>query len=150
MAKSTVGMPKDNLMGFTVFKPENKPVTKLTRREIFFTLSGSGTRFSMKAIETMKKPEAVIVLFDASNRMLVVPSKLSDSNAMYLAQPGAGDTVYKSLLKMRSLNNEILCRMNLGKIEDFKGLIRCFGKKIERVDDTALLFDLAEIRWERK
>ena len=141
-------MPKDNMLGFTVFKPENKPL-RLTQKAIFFTLTSSGTRFSMKAVEAMGNPEAAIVLFDTRDRMLVIPSKLSEPNSMYLASPGAGKR-YKNLLKVQSLNIEILHRMKAGEFEDFKGIIRCFGKKVERVDGNALLFDLTEIEREKE
>ncbi len=148
MSNSTVGMPKDDMMGFVVFKPESKPI-KLTRKEIYFTLTASGSRFSMKAIETMGKPEAVLVMFDARDRMLVIPSKLSEPNSIYLAWPGAGKN-YKNLLKPNALNTEILHRMKGGEFENFRGLIRCSGKVVKRIDCNALIFDLTEIHWERK
>ena len=147
MAKSTVGMPKDELMGFTVFKPENKS-NCLTNKEVFLTLTSVGVSFSVKAIEAMESPEAVIVLFDTQDRMLVIPSKLSNQNSMYLAC--AGGPRKKNQLKIKSLGTEILRRINGAEFGEFKGIIRCFGKKVERVDGNALLFDLTKAQEEKK
>ena len=147
MAKSTVGMPKDELMGFTVFKPENKS-NCLTNKEVFLTLTGVGVSFSVKAVEVMENPEAVIVLFDMQNRMLVIPSKLSEPNSMYLAC--AGGLRKKNQLKIKSFGAEILHRINGTEFEDFKGIIRCFGKKVEQVDRNALLFDLTKVQEAKK
>ena len=147
MAKSTVGMPKDELMGFTVFKPENKS-NCLTNKEVFLTLTGVGVSFSVKAVEVMENPEAVIVLFDMQNRMLVIPSKLSEPNSMYLAC--AGGLRKKNQLKIKSFGAEILHRINGTEFEDFKGIIRCFGKKVERIDRNALLFDLTKAQEAKK
>lgn len=147
MANSTVGMPKDELMGFTVFKPETKPA-KLTHKEIYFCANKTGTRLSMKALSVMGSPDAVLVMFDTADRMLVVPTTLSTPNSLYMAYAGKGKN-YKNLLKAASLKAEILGR--LGKdAETFTGLIRCFGKKIERVDGNAILFDLKNATLERE
>lgn len=147
MAKSTVGMPKDDMMGFTVFKPERKSNCQ-TNKEIYFTLTSVGVSFSVKAVEVMGNPEATVVLFDMQDRMLVVPSKLSNQNAMYLAC--AGGPRKRNQLKIKSLGTEILHRINGNEYSEFKGIIRCFGKKIERVDGNALLFDLSGICKEKK
>ena len=147
MANSTVGMPKDELMGFTVFKPKNKS-NCLTNKEVFLTLTSVGVSFSAKATEVMENPEAVIVLFDMQNRMLVIPSKLSEPNSMYLAC--AGGLRKKNQLKMKSLGTEILRRINGAEFSEFKGIIRCFGKKVERIDGNALLFDLTKAQEAKK
>ena len=147
MAKSTVGMPKDDMMGFTVFKPESKS-NCLTNKEIYFTLTSVGVNFSAKAIEVMENPEATVVLFDMQDRMLVVPSKLSEPNSMYLAC--AGGPRKKNQLKTKSLGTEILHRISGAEFSEFKGIIRCFGKKIERVGNNALLFDLTKAQEVKK
>ena len=147
MANSTVGMPKDELMGFTVFKPENKS-NCLTNKEVFLTLTSVGVSFSVKAVEAIGSPDAVLVMFDTADRMLVIPSKLSNQNTMHLA--GAGGARKKNLLKVKSLGTEILHRINGTEFGEFKGIIRCFGKKVERIDSNALLFDLTKAQEEKK
>ena len=140
-------MPKDELMGFTVFKPENKS-NCLTNKEVFLTLTSVGVSFSVKAVEVIGSPDAVLVMFDTADRMLVIPSKLSNQNTMHLA--GAGGVRKKNLLKVKSLGTEILHRINGTEFSKFKGIIRCFGKKVERVDGNALLFDLTKAQEEKK
>jgi hypothetical protein len=147
VAKSTVGMPKDDMMGFTVFKPETKPA-KLTHKEIYFSTNKTGTRLSMKALSVMGSPDAVLVMFDIADRMLVVPATLAMPNALYLACAGQGKN-YKNLLKAASLKAEILGRLGRDA-ESFKGLLRCPGKKIERVDGNAILFNLKDAVMEKE
>ena len=149
MANSTVGMPKDELMGFTVFKPTENLV-KATKKEIYLTLTVSGVRFSLKAVEAMGSPESVVVLFDQRDRMLVIPSSTSEPNSIPLDWGGSRKDYHNGTKKV-GLKTELLGRMcpDNSKLPP-RGSFRCSGRRANNYEDNALIFDLTEAERVRK
>lgn len=133
---------KYEMGNFKLFRAKEH-IANRTETEILVMLSSSGIRFSHKAIDELGEPQGVFVLFDDTNRMLVMPAKIGEDGVVPLT---LGGTTYFNKVRCTALEAE-LCR-RVGKtrkkmdcIIRFKGVQSCAQK-------GSLLFNLNDFEIE--